>query len=398
MGYFAAASRITLSVGLLSMFLIANSAAAEKGNLLLNAGAEQGKGDLPSIWSAAAIRAEGLQMYRSSEHMSSGKFSLAISNTHKYEQTVCNNWAQSITDIPAGEVVRLSAHIKAKDADSVNVCLQCWGLENNMLAFASTPVVRGEQDWILLYSEPVVVPADTAKITVRAVLTGVGKAWFDDLAVVTVDMPTKSTAPGDQPGNAVDTELSEMVAGEITKAVPVTKDCMVLSYIPEWRHGNLDNIAVANNDGGVRTLLSWFDIPSEDANDPDHLFLIALYSRKTTSHPPTSKVAVYEILKDWPELTSWRTQPPVAQKAAAEFDFVPGEGWKLFDITAFVHSRSKSEKENHGLMLRFVEENKSGDEGDWSGYAFVSREGLGQWLSRRPQLLIVGGKKQAPGG
>jgi hypothetical protein len=366
-------------------------AAAGQANLLLNGGAEQGKNERPSFWYQAAIPADGLKMYRDKEQVHSGKFSLAISNSHEYPQTVCNNWAQNIMDVPTGRIVRLSTYVRAKDADSVNVCLQCWGLQNNMLAFASTPVVRGDQDWILLYGEPVAVPAGTAKITVRAVLTGLGKAWFDDLAVVPFDLPTKSVVQDEPTESVADAELAEMVKGEIMQTLPVTKDCMILSYMPKWAHGNVDNIAVENHDGGVRTLLAWPEILPQDAADPNRSFLVALYARKTVANAPLEPMGVYEILKDWPELTSWETQPASAEKPAIRFAFVPGEGWKLFDITALIRNHSGAKGKRHGLMLRFLQEN--GSTNSWSGYQFVSREGAGQWLSRRPKLLIVREKK-----
>jgi len=387
MGHFATSSKIAVSIALLSLFSAANCFAAAQANFLLNSGAEQGKDDLPSFWFEAVIRADGLKMFRSTDFVRSGRFSLAISNTHKYDQMVCNNWAQNITDVPAGQIVRLSAHIKVEAADSVNVCLQCWGLENNMLAFASTAVVRGDQDWILLRSEPVTVPPGTAKITVRAVLTGLGKAWFDDLAVVAVDMPGKAFAHTEEPEDVVDPELTRTVNGEITRMLPITKDCMILSYMPHWAHGNVDNIAVANNSGGVRTLLDWPEIQREEATEPNHSFFLALYSRKTTSNAPRGTIAAFEILKHWAEITSWQTQPPVAQSPVLELNLVPGEGWKLWDITPLLRDQSRSRRKCYGIMLRFNQENRSGN--DWSGYAFVSREGLGQCLSRRPRLLIV---------
>jgi len=390
-------SSLRLGLILIALLIAASTCVAGgQANLLLNGGAEQGKNELPSFWYEAAVAADGLTMYRDDDQVHSGKFSFAISNTHEYEQRVCNNWAQNITDVPAGKIVRLSAYVKTKDADSVNVCLQCWGVENDMLAFASTPVVRGDQDWVLMHSQPIVVPPETAYVCVRAVLTGLGAAWFDDISVTVVDMPAEVLTDDSVKPEHIhipDDELTESVKGEIVKILPVKKDCMILAYMPEWSHGRVDNIAVTNNDGGVRTLLSWFDISSDHANDPNYVFLIALYSRKTTSNPPASKIAAYEILEDWPEITSWETQPPVAQDAFAQFDLVPGKGWKLFDITALVHGHLNSRKKPHGLMLRFAQENKSCDEADWSGYAFVSREGLGQWLSRRPKLLIVGEQK-----
>ena len=68
------------------------------------------------------------------------------------------------------------------------------------------------------------------------------------------------------------------------------------------------------------------------------------------------------------------------------------KGWKVFDITLLIRDQIKSKRKSHGLMLRFNQENRT--DKDWSGYAFVSREGLGQWAHKRPQFLIAREKKQ----
>jgi hypothetical protein len=196
MQYFTGTSKSVLIFAVLIAIVTSTSIAGQGKNLLLNAGAEEGKGDLPSLWFKAAIPAEGLKMYRDTQNVHSGKFSLAISNTHKYDQTVCNNWAQNLQNVPVGKVIKVSAYIKTENADSVNVCVQCWGLDDSekMLAFTSTNILRGDSNWILLESPPVVVPAGTAKITVRAVLTGLGKAWFDDVGVDMIDMPSEMSS------------------------------------------------------------------------------------------------------------------------------------------------------------------------------------------------------------
>src|SRR6476660_4842226 len=153
-------------------------------NLLLNPGAEQGKGENPSIWEQASVPVDGLKMERTIDVAKEGKASLMISNEHKYEKPVANNWMQSLQTLPKGATLRVAAAIRTKDADSANVCLQCWdSTGEKMLAFGSTPVVRGDQDWIRVTSDPVVVPAATASIIIRAALAGIGKVWFDDLEV-----------------------------------------------------------------------------------------------------------------------------------------------------------------------------------------------------------------------
>lgn len=386
MRYFTAPAKLSLIL-ILVLISVSTCTAGREANLLLNPGAEQGKDKLPSFWFEAAIPADGLKMYRDNVQVHSGKFSFAISNTHKYDNKVCNNWAQNIVDVPSGKIVRLSAYIKTKDADSVNVCLQCWGPERNMLAFASTLVLRGDQDWILMHSQRIVVPPETTSICIRAVLTGLGKAWFDDISVVVVDAPTKAANDNKESEHVMSDELTKIIRGEIVKTLPINKDCMILSYMPQWQHGNVDNIAVANNNGGVRTLLDWPQILPKDTDEPNRSFLIALYSRKTTSKPPAGSIEAYEIFKDWPERTSWETRPLIAEKPVAKFKFIPGKGWKLFDITPLVHDQLENKRKCYGLMLRFAQENRSSN--DWSGYAFASREGLGEWFLRRPKLLIV---------
>ena len=93
----------------------------------------------------------------------------------------------------------------------------------------------------------------------------------------------------EQPSNRrpeVDEELARSVSGRIIRAEPIRKDCMVLAYLPDWAHGDVDNIAVANNDGGVRTLIDWPAVTPEEPDSPGRQYFVALYSRKTTSHEP----------------------------------------------------------------------------------------------------------------
>jgi len=87
--------------------------------------------------------------------------------------------------------------------------------------------------------------------------------------------------------------------------------------------------------------------------------------------------------------TSWKSQPDYAPDPAVNFKFVPGDGWKLFDITSLVRSQAEGGGGKHGVLLRWLSEDRSGQKRNWSGYQFVSREGTGEWGSRRPLLLIV---------
>lgn len=196
-------------------------------------------------------------------------------------------------------------------------------------------------------------------------------------------------AEGPAEGIAIDEGLARAVSGRIIRAEPIRKDCMILDYLPDWGHGDVDNIAVANNDGGVRTLLDWPPIPNPEAKTADRRFIVALYSRETTSDGPPGPLHAFAIRQDWPELTSWEARPDYDPEPSATFKFEPGPGWKLFDITPMVRAEAAGPGQSHGLVLRFLSEDRSGSRRNWSGYQFVSREGAGEWEPRRPVLLVV---------
>jgi RNA polymerase sigma factor (sigma-70 family) len=245
-------------------------------------------------------------------------------------------------------------------------------------------------------------------MTLRRWLTGATLATLAAGSVGVAYQATGDSQRSDQPGHArlraydstrarprptseevsVEGDLAKLVDGRIVKSVPIAKDCMVLAYLPAWNHGNVDNIAVANNGGGVRTLLEWPDIdPAEVAHD-NRQFLLALYSRETTSKAPFGPLLVFEIIEEWPERTSWQTMPACAEDPVATLEFAPGNGWKVIDITAVVRARARGRLSN-GVLLRFLNEDHGGTRGDWSGYAFVSRDAPQPSHPRRPVLLVV---------
>ncbi len=190
---------------------------------------------------------------------------------------------------------------------------------------------------------------------------------------------------------AVDSELADVAPGPIVRAVPISKDSMILAYLPDQNVGHVDNLGLANNGGGVRALFDWPAIPPDDAAADDRRFLIAVYSRRTTSRPSAGPIEAHEILEDWPEIAHWSEMPRYDREVAATYNFEPGDGWKLFDITPLVRARAKAGRKGHGVLLRFQGEDHDG--ASWSGYDLVSREGAGEWMKRRPVLLAVDASK-----
>jgi hypothetical protein len=186
---------------------------------------------------------------------------------------------------------------------------------------------------------------------------------------------------------AVDRDLAKRAPGPIVRAVPVSKDCTIIAYLPTQNLGHVDNFHLENYGGGIRALIDWPAIPAEEAA-ADRKFLVALYSRKTNSHPPAGPIHAFEIQEEWDEMNSWSIQPEYDPDPAATFKFEPGEGWKLFDITSLVRAQAKADRKSHGILLRFLREDVKQPQSG-SGYDFVSREGAGEWAGRRPMLLVV---------
>jgi RNA polymerase sigma-70 factor (ECF subfamily) len=197
----------------------------------------------------------------------------------------------------------------------------------------------------------------------------------------------KSQKAGASP--AVAPELAKRAPGPIVRAVPVSRDLMILSYLPDWNFGHVDNIGIGNPDGGNRTLVDWPEIPAEEANDSGRRFMLAIYARKTVASPHPGPLVACEVIEKWTEETSWKTKPQYDPEPFATYKFEPGEGWKLFEVTSIVRARAKAGRQGHGILLRFLSEDAAESKGTLATYFLVSREGAGEWAGRHPVLLVV---------
>jgi RNA polymerase sigma factor (sigma-70 family) len=201
---------------------------------------------------------------------------------------------------------------------------------------------------------------------------------------------TEESGAGDAQGESasIDPDLAKVAAGSIVRTVPISKDSMVLSYLPDWDHGDVDNIGIGNNDGGNRMLMDWLTaIPADEAMLPDYRFVIAVYSRETVAHPPAGPIMGFELTESWQERASWKSRPSYNPEPFSTYSFEPGKGWKLFDVTSLVRAQAKAGRKGFGVMIRFVSEDLKG--GTHSDYKCVSREATGEWQTRRPVLLVV---------
>jgi len=94
---------------------------------------------------------------------------------------------------------------------------------------------------------------------------------------------------------------------------------------------------------------------------------------------------VFGITEDWPERTSWKGQPDNAPEPAAKFEFVAGEGWKLFDITPVVRSQAECGQGRHGVLLRWLSEDRPGPKGELVRLPARQSRGHGGMGTRPPE-------------
>ena len=380
----AAIRRLELSI--LMLLVLSQRGEADEGvNLLLDGGGEEASivRREGSSWYPAFRPGQEVRLWIDHQNAWAGQSCFAISSELQ-DRHVSNNWAQNPADVPAEKTVRVSAYVKIQDAEAVNVCVQCWGPRaEKLIGFASTPVLRGTREWTLLQSRELVVPAETERLTVRAALTGRGKAFFDDISLQIVGSTTIE-----------ESSFKDLVNGRIKRTISINKDAMVLSYLPQWRHGNVDNIAVANNDGGVRTLLSWERPAKEELDEAGLQFWLMLHVRKSRLKEGSPVIQAHEIEEPWLEAIGWTQQPRFRLQPTMDTPLSPGTGWKAINVTELVRNRSQTSPVDYGIVLRFKDEDRPGKDNDWSGCQFTSREGSGQWENCRPVLLVVDPARQ----
>lgn len=396
MSYPAAIARVAMMFA----FLVAPCLAIAD-EFITNSDVEAGQDAEPEGWSRARIPAEGLRMHRSNEQSQSGDWSLEIDNRHDYGRRVSNNWFQKIARQSAGTTIQLTASIRTSDASSCNVCIQCWSSQRKLIGFVSTRIVRGTLEWTEIKSEPLVIPHDTKEIIVRAALTGTGRVWFDNIRLRASGKSDESETPNfDSDDDQIAESLSRKFKERLVRVLPMKQDCMVLAYMRKWNHGHVDNIAVSNHAGGVRTLLEWENIERDLALNENYRFLLAMHARRTTAGESPGNLMIRELAEVWHEESSFATQPVErADGITVRREFKTGRGWQLFDITPIARHRVKQDTRHFGVVLRFEDELPGGkDESgnfsarvsdDWSGYSFVSREGDGPWTAYRPVILVV---------
>lgn len=184
--------RETVAVGawlLLSLCAAAQSP-AEAPNLLANPGFEDLRGELPAHWRPFVEPKPGAGA--DLDHATgrdSGRISARLHVPDPYEKEPANNWSQSVIADLAGKRLRVSGWIRTEGATEATIWAQCCSKAPlTVLQFVSTSDDHpryGDTDWTHVQAD-FDVPQGTGFVVVRAVLLGVGTAWFDDLSLAEV--------------------------------------------------------------------------------------------------------------------------------------------------------------------------------------------------------------------
>lgn len=172
--------------------------------MIANGGFEQLQGERPVRWDIfiapypQASVSPALPTARISREAQAGEYCAVLETPLPYPNEPYNNWSQNIIGRYGGQRLRVSGWIKTENADGAAIWVQCWRRDPLRVAHVAntgdaTPLY-GTTDWQQVSLE-FDVPDQTAFLTLRCVLKGGGKAWFDE--VLLEPAPEPEPEPGD---------------------------------------------------------------------------------------------------------------------------------------------------------------------------------------------------------
>lgn len=184
--------------GLLVTLLLSAPVFSETDNLLVNPGFEELGGDMPLRWDHFVLPQDGAYAKIDTDALS-GEYAIMLHTPLPYEREPMNNWSQNIFADLGGKTLRLTGHIRTRDAREASLWVQCWEKRPRRLLKRVTTSTEAPMYGTRAWEEVDVeftVPAGTDFITVRCVLLGTGTAWFDDLRLGDpgIDEPAEEAA------------------------------------------------------------------------------------------------------------------------------------------------------------------------------------------------------------
>jgi len=167
----------------------------EQPPLVANGSFEQLAGERPAQWDVyVAPVSDDASPARAmlAKEARDGAYSVLLENPQPYPIEPYNNWSQNILAKQGGKRLKLSVWAKTENAGGASAWLQCWKRDPlRVVEVANTSDLMplfGTNDWTELSTE-LTVPNGTDFMTLRCVLKGSGKAWFDQATLSPVETP-----------------------------------------------------------------------------------------------------------------------------------------------------------------------------------------------------------------
>lgn len=174
------------------------TAGAAGENLLANPGFEERSGERPAAWNLYVGPHENAYG-RLDKTAAEGQYSALLDTPTPYPKDPFNNWSQNVIAELEGKRLRATGRIRVENAGEAALWIQCWRKQPWGVIGASSSSTEsklsGTSDWQEVSTE-MEVPEGTHFVTLRCVLLGAGKAWFDDVSLTGVEAgATPQVAP-----------------------------------------------------------------------------------------------------------------------------------------------------------------------------------------------------------
>lgn len=151
-----------------------------------------------------------------------------------------------------------------------------------------------------------------------------------------------------------------LMFGEKTRQIPVSKDAMVLSYLPDRSFPTHPHLSIQLSDEN-RTLLS-FDLPRvQEGSKLDRAELSLDMKNSQVPVVAPFDLAIHAVTQPWDERTiAWKNQPSFTEDPETVVKVDPRSGMLRLDVTNLVLAWMEERLPNNGMMLKVSSPLKKG--------------------------------------
>jgi len=216
---------------------------------------------------------------------------------------------------------------------------------------------------------------------------GSGNRWLITMPDSTLDSvrmhPTLAQA-------FLNDQLAAAGYGAVLRTLPITKTGAV-EPLPNGRWKRTETgeyFVVFSGSNSAGFLCQWPTIPPDEGESPERRFVLALHANKATGST-ANHLQLHEVLEDWDGAEAEDLQ--ISAEPVGTYDFKPGSGWKLFDVTNVVQARIERGDDDFGVTLRLADSSliPKGADRTHGRYYFSTQLAQRARAPFRPVLLVV---------